>query len=196
MKIIGTTLVVSESEKDKIDKLPDIFEKLGTIKKINSDYRPHMVIPNYNIDYSDLSISFVDKHDSLISWAKVNEIKETDILFTYANYENVGIFLSTIPKNAIEPKFKDLFSKIDESKSDFKCNEFGVPIDYDGYNYYDLNNFNIKENVYYLLLGKEKHFVQCTSTDINIMNITNIDKKSYLYNLIVSKKIVLLTNPF
>lgn len=196
MKIIGHILVLKQEEKHLINTIKDKFKFLGTSEDVIKNDLEHYITPHIYVDFADLNCASVGLKESALSWLKINDISSNDILFTYAKFTNYFLYTDIILKNAIKANFKDFFVKIDESINDYICNQYGVPVNFSGYNYYNLDNFNIKENVNYLLLGESKHTFKSTSYDINVGILTGSNKKKYLYNLIINKKILLITNPF
>jgi hypothetical protein len=184
MKIIGTNIIFNKDESiENVDSKK--FTYLGNFNEIVKIFQEHRVIPNSYIDYTDLTIPITDKTNSLLSWLKINQINTTDIIFTYANYKDYYLYINKPPKTAFRPNFKDLFIKIDDNLNDFVCNEFGNPIDFDGYNYYNLDNFNIIPNINYIIQGENNYIVKNTSININIGNLIGmIDKKVELYDYI------------
>ena len=142
------------------------FTVLGTIMEITTLNRIDHVIPNHYIDYMDLSKEFVNPLTSFASWRQFYGVSYTDFL-----------------------------EQIDLTKSKYILNKFGVPVNFNGYHKYDLNNFKIKPGVYYSLKSDKEDslYVVCnTSIDINI-DIVNPEskRKERLYDNLINKRIKL-----
>ena len=170
------------------------FTVLGTIMEITTLNRIDNVIPNHYIDYMDLSKEFVNPLTSFASWRQFYGVSDNSLLLTYADTNSTYKSLKTLPKTAIlEPECLTFLEIIDNDKQKFVVNKYGVPINFNGYHKYDLNNFKIKPGIYYALKSDDSYIIQNTSVDINIDNINPESmRKERLYNNLINNNIVLL----
>ena len=172
------------------------FTVLGTIMEITTLNRIDHVIPNHYIDYMDLSKEFVNPLTSFASWRQFYGVSDHCLIISFAEYLPAYKGLKTMPKTAnMDPSYTDFLEQIDLTKSKYILNKFGVPVNFNGYHKYDLNNFKIKPGVYYSLKSDKEDslYVVCnTSIDINI-DIVNPEskRKERLYDNLINKRIKL-----
>lgn len=171
------------------------FKVVGTvIEVITSNLIDHILVNHY-IDYMDLSKEFVNPLQSFASWRQFYGVSDNSLLITYADYNVAYKGLKTMPKTAImDPAYTDFLEQIDTTKSKYIVNKYGVPVNYNGFHKYDLNNFKIKPGVNYAIQSNEDSpYVICnTSVDINI-DIVNPEskRKERLYDNLINKRIKL-----
>jgi hypothetical protein len=177
--------------------LKNNFKVIGTTLEIitnsTSELIDHILVNHY-IDYMDLSKEFVNPLQSFASWRQFYGVSDNSLFLTYADTNSTYKSLKTLPKTAIlEPECLTFLEIIDNDKQKFVVNKYGVPINFNGYHKYDLNNFRIKSGIYYALKSDDNYIIQNTSVDINIDNINPGNmRKERLYNNLINNDIVLL----
>lgn len=171
------------------------FKVVGTVMEVTTSNLIDHILVNHYIDYMDLSKEFVNPLQSFASWRQFYGVSDNSLLLTYADYQIAYKGLKTMPKTAnMDPAYTDFLEQIDTTKSKYIVNKYGVPVNYNGFHKYDLNNFKIIPGLYYSIQSKEdSSYVICnTSVDINI-DIVNPEskRKERLYDNLINKRIKL-----
>lgn len=171
------------------------FKVVGTVMEVTTSNLIDHILVNHYIDYMDLSKEFVNTLQSFASWRQFYGVSDNSLLLTYADYQIAYKGLKTMPKTAnMDPAYTDFLEQIDTTKSKYIVNKYGVPVNYNGFHKYDLNNFKIIPGLYYSIQSKEdSSYVICnTSVDINI-DIVNPEskRKERLYDNLINKRIKL-----
>lgn len=171
------------------------FKVVGTVMEVTTSNLIDHILVNHYIDYMDLSKEFVNPLQSFASWRQFYGVSDNSLLLTYADSNSTYKWLKTLPKTAIlKPECLAFLEIIDTDKQKFIVNKYGVPVNFNGYHKYDLNNFKIKPGIYYALKSDDDYYIiQNTSVDINIDNINPESmRKERLYNNLINNNIVLL----
>lgn len=171
------------------------FKVVGTVMEVTTSNLIDHILVNHYIDYMDLSKEFVNPLQSFASWRQFYGVSDNSLLLTYADSNSTYKWLKTLPKTAIlKPECLTFLEIIDTDKQKFIVNKYGVPVNFNGYHKYDLNNFKIKPGIYYALKSDDDYYIiQNTSVDINIDNINPESmRKERLYNNLINNNIVLL----
>lgn len=188
-QIIGNIIAVPSNSKP-LD--PKTFNKIGTVEDIAKDNLYNQILINYYIDYTDLKKRLVSKKESLLSWMSFYDVPDSSIFYYFGNFKGIYYEINKHPKTLKnDVTFYDIFKIKDKSIHKFITNKYGVPIEKNGYNYYNLDNHSIIPGLYYLINDK---ILRHTSVDINKIHILQQNNKLKLYKHIINKEIKLLKN--